>query len=248
MKKAIAVCVFAAVMAVFTGCSDNTAESTSTQSAAVTTTAEEESAETTTADTEQTTEEATASEDTETTTAEAEEETTAEEATEAELGAELDDEECKKVAAELMSDLNFAERIGGGVITCDGNQPLAGNEQYCKVTDWKSEKYDFKSTDEYRKFLKDRFGGNVYDRYIVFADGEDPLLTDGPDGVYSKFAAKGTRYNFTDDTEVSITAKTENTFTAEAEYELTGATIKVTMHFLNENGTWIMDNISDTDE
>lgn len=245
MKKAIAICAFAAVMAVFTGCSDTKTESTPTQSAAVTTsTVEEESAETTTADTEQTTEETTESEDTETTAAEESEEET----TEAETAAELDDEECKKVAAELMSDLRFAERIGGGVITCDGNQPLAGNEQYCKVTDWMSDKYDFKSTDEYRKFLKDRFGGKVYDRYIVFADGEDPQLTDGPDGVYSKFAAKGTRYNFTDDTEVSITAKTENTFTAEAEYELTGATIKVTMHFLNENGSWIMDNISDTDE
>ena len=230
MKKIIALSAVIAIMTAFASCSDKeTADKSSSK-------------ETTTAATTVTTEnEATTAEQ----TTESEEISTTEESTTETKAADENVQEYKEAAIELMKAMTAAEKLGSGIVACDGNQTLSTDANYFKVTDTTIDSYDISSLEKIKTFLSDHFSGEFYNREAYLVEGDDPFFTEGDDGLYSHLGGRAFIYGW-DKYEPEIISTGDNEFTARAEYELTNGLTQVDMHIIKNDDTWRVDSVVET--
>ena len=232
MKKIIAVSAVIAVMAAFTGCSDK--KSSGSSSAKETTTA----ATTVTTETETTAEGTTT---TELTTAADATTTAAEEDTTEAKPAVQNEEEYKKIAAELMKAMKVSEMLSCGNVTVDANQPLESDPTYFKVTDANLESYDLSTLDNISNFLSDNFTGEFFKEHTFLISGDEPFFTEEDGVLYAKTSGKAFIYGW-DKYEPEIISASDDEFTARADYELAGGVTQVDIHIVKSGDKWLVDS------
>ncbi|MGN0620284.1 MAG: hypothetical protein ACI4I9_00305 [Porcipelethomonas sp.] len=159
-----------------------------------------------------------------------------------EMQDQIEQENCKTIALELMNALDKIDRIGGGAGLAydDSINPYYdedGNIKYAKVTDTQ-----FGSTFELRNYMDEYFTENLIDqRYSDILDTDEPRCIDYDDSLYIDITRPRGCGFFWADSQVYISDVTYNSFTAVAEYEDFGAVSRLSMNIVLED-SWKIDS------
>ena len=143
----------------------------------------------------------------------------------------------------LMGALDYIDCIGGGNIPKDENDVKeVGGRKYAKV------KAQFSNTSDLKEFLQENLSDSlIKNRYSGIVGGQQPYYIDIDGALYGYMTAKGCGYTWiknNDKLDISITEKSDNSFTAITKFDNYGGEDEMKLNIVFTDGLWKIKSIS----
>lgn len=143
----------------------------------------------------------------------------------------------------LMGALDYIDRIGGGNIPKDENDiKEVGGRKYAKV------KAQFSNTSDLKEYLQENLSDSlIKNRYSGIVGGQQPYYIDIDGALYGYMTAKGCGYTWiknNDKLDISITEKSDNSFTAITKFDNYGGEDEMKLNIVFTDGLWKIKSIS----
>lgn len=143
----------------------------------------------------------------------------------------------------LMGALDYIDCIGGGNIPKDENDiKEVGGRKYAKV------KAQFSNTSDLKEYLQENLSDSlIKNRYSGIVGGQQPYYIDIDGALYGYMTAKGCGYTWiknNDKLDISITEKSDNSFTAITKFDNYGGEDEMKLNIVFTDGLWKIKSIS----
>lgn len=143
----------------------------------------------------------------------------------------------------LMGALDYIDCIGGGNIPKDENDiKEVGGRKYAKV------KAQFSNTSDLKEYLQENLSDSlIKNRYSGILGGQQPYYIDIDGALYGYMTAKGCGYTWiknNDKLDISITEKSDNSFTAITKFDNYGGEDEMKLNIVFTDGLWKIKSIS----
>lgn len=143
----------------------------------------------------------------------------------------------------LMGALDYIDCIGGGNIPKDENDiKEVDGRKYAKV------KAQFSNTSDLKEYLQENLSDSlIKNRYSGIVGGQQPYYIDIDGALYGYVTAKGCGYTWiknNDKLDISITEKSDNSFTAITKFDNYGGEDEMKLNIVFTDGLWKIKSIS----